>query len=75
MKTFAKKIMNLWKSDTPVISRFAQIILSVITAVLALWSTMPEQYKVVKTAGELKAIALTGIIATALLQLTKTKEK
>lgn len=69
------KLKKRWQAKTPAIARLAQIALSIITAIFALWTTTPEEFKGVLTQGELKCITFTGIFATVLLQLTKTKDK
>lgn len=70
-----KWVKNRWKAETPLISQLAQILSGVISATFALWSTMPEEFKGIFTATELKAIAFTAIITAVLLQLTKSKDK
>ena len=68
-----RKLIELWKADTPVIYRVCQIVLGIVTAIFALWATMPEEFKGVFSPGELKAISIIALVATCLLQLTKTK--
>ncbi|OGU58492.1 MAG: hypothetical protein A2V66_17140 [Ignavibacteria bacterium RBG_13_36_8] len=70
-----KKLKQLWKADTPLISQLAQIVLSTITAVFTLWATMPEEFKGIFTDGELKVIPIVGVISILLLQFTKIKVK
>ena len=74
MKKIINWIAESWKSDTPIIAKFAQIVLGITSAVFVLWATMPEEFKGVFTPSELKFISISSVLSTVLLQLLKSKD-
>lgn len=68
------KLIKLWKSKTPAISRFLQSLSVALAALPLYFNGLPEEIKATIPPNVLYVIAVLGGIVTLLLQLTTKKQ-
>ncbi len=74
MKKVFFKLSKWWKADTPVFSRFFQIVSSAIAALPLYYALLPEEFKLAIPTSYLKHITIAGGVYVFILQFFNKKQ-
>jgi len=69
-----KKIIALWKAETPVIARVLQSLSGAIAVLPVYYSSLPEEFKSTIPTNLIGYISLGGLVVTFLLNLMTKKQ-
>ena len=69
-----KKLIALWKTETPVIARLLQAISASIAVLPAYYSSLPEEFKSTIPKNLIGYISIGGLVVTFLLNLMTKKQ-
>ena len=69
------KLANWWKSETPSIARFFQIISSALATLPLYYASLPEEFKNAIPICYLRCIAISGGMSTLVLQFFNKKRR